>query len=50
LTQQDIDTMKRGVKVTIEIVPAQAPDQKVKIDASLKGFTAAYEEASVLQQ
>lgn len=50
LTQQDIDTMKRGVKVTIEIVPAQAPDQKVKIDASLKGFTAAFDGASVLQQ
>ncbi|ARE85445.1 Invasion associated locus B (IalB) protein [Roseovarius sp. EC-HK134] len=50
LTQQDIDTMKRGVKVTLEIVPAQAPDQKVKIDASLKGFTAAFEEASILQQ
>jgi invasion protein IalB len=50
LTQQDVDAMKRGVKVTIEIVPAQAPEQKVKIDASLKGFTAAFEEASVLQQ
>jgi len=50
LTQEDVNNMKRGVKVTIEIVPAQAPDQRVKIDASLKGFTAAFEEASVLQQ
>lgn len=49
LTQEDIDAMKRGVKVTIEIVPAQAPDQQVRIDASLKGFTAAFDEASVLQ-
>ncbi|EAQ26587.1 hypothetical protein ROS217_18712 [Roseovarius sp. 217] len=49
LTQEDINAMKRGVKVTIEIVPAQAPDQKVRIEASLKGFTAAFDEASVLQ-
>lgn len=49
LTKEDIEAMKRGVKVTIEIVPAQAPDQKVRIDASLKGFTAAFDEASVLQ-
>jgi invasion protein IalB len=50
LTQEDVNAMKRGVKITIEIVPAQAPDQKVKIDASLKGFTAAFDQASVLQQ
>ena len=50
LTQEDVDAMKRGVKVTIEIVPAQAPDQKVRIDASLKGFTAAFDQASILQQ
>ncbi|WP_297771674.1 invasion associated locus B family protein [uncultured Roseovarius sp.] len=49
LTEADIDAMKRGVKATIEIVPAQAPDQKVRIDASLSGFTAAFDEASILQ-
>ncbi|MFU8777728.1 MAG: invasion associated locus B family protein [Roseovarius sp.] len=50
LTQEDVNAMKRGIKVTIEIVPAQAPDQKVRIDASLKGFTAAFDQASVLTQ
>lgn len=49
LSQADIDAMKAGVSATIEIVPAQAPDQKVRINASLKGFTAAFEAASVLQ-
>lgn len=48
LTQADIDALKRGVTATLEIVPAQAPDQKVRIDASLKGFTAAYDAASEL--
>nr|WP_092833648.1 invasion associated locus B family protein [Roseovarius lutimaris] len=50
LAQADVDALKRGVKATLEIVPAQAPDQKVKIDVSLKGFTAAFDNASVLQQ
>jgi len=49
LTDADVEAMKRGVTATIEIVPAQAPDQKVRIDASLKGFTAAFDEASVLR-
>jgi len=48
LSQADVDAMKSGVTATIEIVPAQAPDQKVRISASLKGFTAAFEAASVL--
>ncbi|MFU8834499.1 MAG: invasion associated locus B family protein [Roseovarius sp.] len=48
LAQADVDAMKRGAKATIEIVPAQAPDQKVRIDVSLTGFTAAYEAASTI--
>ncbi|MEI4233306.1 invasion associated locus B family protein [Roseovarius sp. D22-M7] len=48
LTQADVDALKRGVTATLEIVPAQAPDQTVQIDASLAGFTAAYEAASEL--
>lgn len=49
LSQADLDAMKGGANAIIEIVPAQAPDQKVRINASLKGFTAAFEAASVLQ-
>jgi invasion protein IalB len=48
LAQADIDAMKRGSKATIEIVPAQAPDQKVRIDVSLAGFTAAFEASSTI--
>ncbi|MET4129444.1 invasion associated locus B family protein [Roseovarius sp. MBR-6] len=48
LAQVDIDAMKRGSKATIEIVPAQAPDQIVRIDASLVGFTAAFEATSTI--
>jgi len=48
LAQADIDAMKRGAKATIEIVPAQAPTQKVRIDVSLSGFTAGFEAASAL--
>ncbi|WP_300550890.1 invasion associated locus B family protein [Roseovarius sp.] len=50
LAQADIDALKRGVEASVEIVPAQAPDQKVRIPVSLKGFTAAFENASVLKQ
>lgn len=49
LSQADVDALKNGVTATLEIVPAQAPDQKVRINASLKGFTAAFEAASVLK-
>jgi invasion protein IalB len=48
LTQADVDALKRGVTATLEIVPAQAPDQQVSIDASLAGFTDAFEAASEL--
>ncbi|SHK81055.1 Invasion protein IalB, involved in pathogenesis [Roseovarius marisflavi] len=50
LAQADVDALKRGVMATLEIVPAQAPDQKVKISVSLNGFTAAFDNASVLEQ
>lgn len=49
LTQPEIDAMKRGATATLEIVPAQAPTQTVRIDVSLKGFTAAFEASSALQ-
>ena len=49
LTQADVDAFKRGAGATLTIVPAQAPDQKVDIKASLSGFTAAFENTSVLR-
>ena len=43
LTQADVDMFKRGATAQISLVPAQAPDQVVRIDVSLSGFTAGYE-------
>ncbi|PVA11521.1 invasion-associated locus B family protein [Pelagivirga sediminicola] len=43
LTEQDVATFKRGKAAQIVLVPAQAPDQKIKIKVSLNGFTAGYD-------
>lgn len=50
LTDADVEAYKRGVKATLTLVPAQAPDQKVRIDVSLKGFTAAMDKVSVFTE
>ncbi|MEI4486315.1 invasion associated locus B family protein [Frigidibacter sp. MR17.14] len=39
-TQAEIDAMKKGNKATISISPLAAPNQKVALNVSLKGFTA----------
>lgn len=44
-TAEDIAAMKRGNEATLTIVALAAPDQKVNVPVSLKGFTAAYEAA-----
>lgn len=47
-TEQDIEGFKAGGAATLTIIPAQAPDQVVRINASLDGFTAAFNEVSVI--
>ncbi len=42
-TAEDVAALKAGNKATITIVPVAAPDQKVNLNLSLKGFTAGYE-------
>lgn len=42
-TTEEIAQFKKGAKATMTIVPAAAPDEKVKLDISLKGFTAGYD-------
>jgi invasion protein IalB len=42
-TAAEIDGFRKGNKATISIVPAGAPDKKVALAMSLKGFTAGYE-------
>lgn len=39
-TAEEVDMFKKGAKATATIVPFVAPDQKVSLDISLKGFTA----------
>lgn len=41
-TAAEIDQFKKGAKAVLTIVPAAAPDQKVTLDISLKGFTAGF--------
>ncbi len=42
-TAEEVAGFKNGAKATITVVPAAAPDQKVNLDLSLKGFTAGYD-------
>lgn len=50
LTQEDIDTFKKGNSATVTLVPAPAPDQVVSLTLSLKGFTAGYDAVDVVKQ
>jgi invasion protein IalB len=42
-TAEEVAAMKGGVKATMTLVPVVAPDQKVVLEVSLKGFTAGYD-------
>ncbi|WP_259774703.1 invasion associated locus B family protein [Aliiroseovarius crassostreae] len=42
-TAAEIAAFKKGAKATVTIVPAAAANQKVNLDMSLTGFTAAYD-------
>ena len=42
-TAEEIEALKQGGEVTITLVPFIAPDQKVTLKMSLKGFTAGLE-------
>ena len=48
-TQDDINAFKRGIKATITVIPFVAPDQKVVVTMSLKGFTASFDKASIAE-
>ena len=45
-TQAEVDGFKKGAKATISIIPAGAPDERVNLDLSLKGFTAGFDAVS----
>lgn len=45
MSKADLDALKKGNKIAMTVVPAAAPDKKVDLEISLKGFTAAFTEA-----
>lgn len=45
-TGEEVDALKKGAKATMSIVPMAAPDKKVDLDVSLKGFTAGFDAVS----
>jgi invasion protein IalB len=49
-TAEEVTAMKAGVKATMTLVPVVAPDQKVVLDISLKGFTAGYDAVNAANQ
>ncbi|MFT4150462.1 MAG: invasion associated locus B family protein [Paracoccaceae bacterium] len=42
-TADEVAQLKKGAKAVMTLVPAVAPDQKVLLDISLKGFTAGFD-------
>ena len=42
-TAEEVAALKKGSAASLTIVPVQAPDQKVTVNISLKGFTAGYD-------
>lgn len=46
-TAEDLAAMKKGKEMVITIVPMAAPNQKVNLSVSLKGFTAGYDSIPV---
>lgn len=50
LTAEDIAAFKKGNVATVSLVPAPAPDQRVELKLSLKGFTAGYDAVDVVKQ
>ncbi len=49
LVAEEVAQFRRGANAKLTIVPALAPDQKVELNMSLNGFTAAFEKTSVAQ-
>lgn len=42
LTSEEIGELKRGAKAEIKVAPFVAPDKRMTVEISLKGFTAGY--------
>ncbi|MCB4379581.1 invasion associated locus B family protein [uncultured Tateyamaria sp.] len=49
LVAEEVAQFRRGANAKLTIVPALAPDQKVELTMSLKGFTASFDKTSIAQ-
>lgn len=49
-TAEDIARFKAGAAAKLTLVPALAPDQKVSVEMSLKGFTASFDKVTPVKQ
>ena len=48
--QLDVDAFQRGNKATVSLVPFVAPNQRIDLTLSLKGFTAGYGKITAVAQ
>lgn len=49
VSEEELAGMKRGAVATVSIVALAAPQQRIEVSASLRGFTAAFEQLSAEQ-
>ncbi|WP_319823698.1 invasion associated locus B family protein [Thalassovita sp.] len=49
-TAEEVAEFKKGSKAVFEVVPFVAPNERMKITFSLKGFTAGYDKIDVIPQ
>ena len=49
LTNEEIAELKRGSKATIQVVPFVAPNDRMTVTLSLKGFTAGYDKITPVE-
>lgn len=47
-TAEDIAAFRRGAKATVSLTPFVTPDKPLELDMSLKGFTAAFDKATII--
>ncbi len=50
MRDEDVAAFKRGQSATLSVVPANAPDQRISVQMSLSGFTAAYDSLKEFSQ
>ncbi|MEZ5675393.1 MAG: invasion associated locus B family protein [Thalassovita sp.] len=49
LTTEEISELKRGAKATIQVVPFVAPNERMTVTLSLKGFTAGFDKITPIE-